>query len=57
MTEVRIRVNDTGDAGYVLIGHMTFEKGEHVLWNYEEIREWPDFKNLCAAGKVEVLDE
>ena len=55
---MKVKVQNTGECGYVIIGLMTFGEGEHELWNYEEIKEWPDFKKLAGEGKIiELVDE
>ncbi|MCA1702561.1 MAG: hypothetical protein LC808_04550 [Actinobacteria bacterium] len=53
---VNIRVKDAGELGYVIIGGATYPEGVHELWNYEEVKEWPDFKKLVDEGKIELLD-
>ncbi len=52
---MKIRVQNTGEYGYVIIGLMTLNEGEQDLWNYEEIKEWPEFKKLVDEGKILII--
>jgi len=53
---VKIRVNDTGELDYVIIGRMTYPEGEHEIWN-DEVKDWPDFQALVDSGQVEILPD
>ena len=54
---MKILVKAAGELGYVIIGRMTYPEGEHELWNYEDVKEWSDFRKLMEEGKVVLLGD
>jgi hypothetical protein len=57
MDEKIIEVKEVDEGvGYLYVDGLTLEKGVHRLWNYEEIKDGPDFKRYVASGRIVVLD-
>jgi hypothetical protein len=44
------------DIGCLVVGGMTYGKGTHVLWNYEDVKDYPDFQRYVEEGKIKVLN-
>jgi hypothetical protein len=44
------------EVGFLFADGFTWSKGQHRLWNYEEVKEGSDFKRYVASGKIVVLD-
>jgi hypothetical protein len=56
MDDVFIEVKEIDEeAGYLFVDGLTLSKGRHKLWNYEVVKDGPDFKRHVASGKVVVL--
>ena len=43
--------------GYLYVDGLTFTKGRHELWNYEKIKDGPEFQRYVASGKIVVHPE
>ena len=54
-SEIRIKVTQVGEGGYLIVDGKTYTLGEHALWNYEEDRKGSDFQQLVREGKIVVL--
>jgi hypothetical protein len=44
------------EVGYLYVDGLTLQKGINRLWNYEELKDGPDFKRYVASGYIVVLD-
>lgn len=57
MDEKIIEVKEVDEGvDYLYVDGFTWPKGQMRLWNYEEVKDGPDFKRHVESGKIVVLD-